>query len=75
MELLEGKTVLITGGACGQGRAHALTCAREGADVIQDTAGPFKEQRWRTNSIPRFSQHHEVCRSRRGIRRGSKWVR
>jgi NAD(P)-dependent dehydrogenase (short-subunit alcohol dehydrogenase family) len=39
MELLEGKTVLITGGARGQGRAHALTCAREGADVIQDTAG------------------------------------
>lgn len=34
MGLLEGKTVLITGGARGQGRAHALVSAREGADVI-----------------------------------------
>ncbi|MFT4393665.1 mycofactocin-coupled SDR family oxidoreductase [Gordonia lacunae] len=34
MGLLDGKTVLITGGARGQGRAHALTSAREGADVI-----------------------------------------
>src|SRR5690606_19105944 len=25
---------LVTGGSRGQGRAHALTCAREGADVI-----------------------------------------
>jgi SDR family mycofactocin-dependent oxidoreductase len=32
--LLDGKTVLITGGARGQGRAHAVTSAREGADVI-----------------------------------------
>ena len=32
--LLQGKVVLITGGARGQGRAHAVTSAREGADVI-----------------------------------------
>lgn len=32
--LLDGKVVLISGGARGQGRAHAVLCAREGADVI-----------------------------------------
>src|SRR6266481_5066923 len=40
MGLLDGKVALITGGARGQGRAHAVTCAREGADVIvADVAG------------------------------------
>lgn len=34
MGMLDGKVALITGGARGQGRAHALTCAREGADVV-----------------------------------------
>jgi NAD(P)-dependent dehydrogenase (short-subunit alcohol dehydrogenase family) len=34
MELLAGKTVLITGGARGQGRAHAVASARAGADVV-----------------------------------------
>jgi SDR family mycofactocin-dependent oxidoreductase len=34
MGLLEGKTALITGGARGQGRAHAVESARHGADVI-----------------------------------------
>lgn len=34
MGLLDGKIVLVTGGSRGQGRAHALTSAREGADVI-----------------------------------------
>lgn len=34
MGLLQDKVVLITGGARGQGRAHALVSAREGADVV-----------------------------------------
>lgn len=34
MGMLEGKVALIIGGSRGQGRAHAVTCAREGADVI-----------------------------------------
>jgi SDR family mycofactocin-dependent oxidoreductase len=33
MGLLDGKVVLITGGARGQGRAHALASAAEGADI------------------------------------------
>jgi NAD(P)-dependent dehydrogenase (short-subunit alcohol dehydrogenase family) len=33
MGLLDGKVVLITGGARGQGRAHALRSAQEGANV------------------------------------------
>ena len=34
MRKLDGKVVLITGGARGQGRSHALTFAREGAEVV-----------------------------------------
>jgi NAD(P)-dependent dehydrogenase (short-subunit alcohol dehydrogenase family) len=34
MGLLDGLVVMVTGGSRGQGRAHALTSAREGADVI-----------------------------------------
>jgi SDR family mycofactocin-dependent oxidoreductase len=31
--LLDGKVVLVTGGARGQGRAHAVVSAKEGADI------------------------------------------
>ena len=34
MGMLDGQVALITGGARGQGRAHAVTCAREGASVV-----------------------------------------
>lgn len=34
MGLLDGKVVVVTGGARGQGRAHAVCSAREGADVV-----------------------------------------
>jgi SDR family mycofactocin-dependent oxidoreductase len=41
--LLTDQVALITGGARGQGRAHAVTCAREGADVILfDLPEPLK---------------------------------
>ncbi len=42
MGLLDGKVVFITGGGRGQGRAHAVVSAREGADVVfVDTTTPF----------------------------------
>ena len=34
MGLLDGKVVMITGGARGQGRAHAVLSASEGADIV-----------------------------------------
>jgi (+)-trans-carveol dehydrogenase len=34
MDRLNGKVALVTGAARGQGRSHALTLAREGADIV-----------------------------------------
>ncbi|RBY83667.1 SDR family mycofactocin-dependent oxidoreductase [Geodermatophilus sp. TF02-6] len=34
MSRLEGKVALVTGAARGQGRAHAVTLAREGAEIV-----------------------------------------
>src|SRR5258707_14967315 len=42
MGRLDGKVVLITGGARGQGRSHAVTYAREGADIVlSDICAPL----------------------------------
>jgi SDR family mycofactocin-dependent oxidoreductase len=42
MSGIDGKVALVTGAARGQGRAHALTLARNGADIIAlDIAGPI----------------------------------
>ncbi|MGV9803574.1 SDR family mycofactocin-dependent oxidoreductase, partial [Mycobacterium sp. NPDC003449] len=39
---LNGKVAFITGAARGQGRAHAVRMAKEGADIIAvDIAGPL----------------------------------
>ena len=41
MGALDGKVSFVTGAARGQGRAHAVTLAREGADVVLcDIAAP-----------------------------------
>lgn len=38
---LRGKIAVVTGAACGIGRASALALAREGADIVSvDIAGP-----------------------------------
>lgn len=43
MARLEGKVAFITGAARGQGRTHATTLAREGADIVAvDTAEKFE---------------------------------
>jgi SDR family mycofactocin-dependent oxidoreductase len=42
MRRFEGKTVFVTGAARGQGRAHAVRLAREGADVLAvDVCAPL----------------------------------
>jgi NAD(P)-dependent dehydrogenase (short-subunit alcohol dehydrogenase family) len=44
MGKLDGKVALITGGARGQGRSHAITFAREGADIVVcDLAGQIEK--------------------------------
>lgn len=44
MGALDGRVALITGAARGQGRAHAVALAAEGADIVAaDAPGPMRE--------------------------------
>src|SRR3974377_1989775 len=70
MGMLDGKVAFITGGARGQGRAHAVTCAREGADVIiADIIDQLRTVRYRLAT--KDDLHHTVrlveAHGRRGI--------
>jgi hypothetical protein len=41
MGLLDGQVALVTGGARGMGKSHAVAFAREGADVVLLDAAPI----------------------------------
>ena len=57
MGMLDGKVALITGAARGQGRAHATTSAREGADVILlDIVEPVATTQYRTATAEDMAQ-------------------
>lgn len=46
MGRLDGKVAVVSGAARGQGRAHALRLAREGADIVAfDVCAPFRAPR------------------------------
>jgi SDR family mycofactocin-dependent oxidoreductase len=52
MGKLDGKVALISGGARGQGRSHAVTLAREGCDIaFCDISEPLKTTLYRTSTI------------------------
>jgi SDR family mycofactocin-dependent oxidoreductase len=57
MPQVEGKVALITGAARGQGRSHALTLAREGADVILvDVAAPIEAIPYELGTLDELKQ-------------------
>jgi SDR family mycofactocin-dependent oxidoreductase len=57
MGKLEGRVALVTGGARGQGRSHALALAREGADIIVcDIADQIKSIPYTMGSVEQLEE-------------------
>jgi SDR family mycofactocin-dependent oxidoreductase len=66
----DGKTVFITGGARGQGRAHALGFAREGANIVAvDIAAPDDEVPSRGHTLANMDDLEETVRLVEGLDR------
>lgn len=60
MERVQGKVALVTGAARGQGRAHAVRLAEEGADIIAiDVCGPVETVNY---PMPTEDDLNEVAR-------------
>jgi SDR family mycofactocin-dependent oxidoreductase len=57
MSRLEGKVALVTGAARGQGRAHALRLAQEGADIIAcDVCAPVDTVLYRPATVEELNE-------------------